>query len=196
MDFLQQVFFESPLWLAVFSFLLFAAALFGRRRLPPRLARDAIPVVLVVIVVLFIVQTEVVTERESILKELDAFVDAIAREDAAGMAKAIGEGYDSEGLDRAGIIEYLTSALESVDIYDTRYRRLDVTVKGNRADMFLAALATVRLWSRPGEYHTGRWRIGWAKEADGWRITSIRPEMLDTAPIDSLRRIRGPLGRE
>ncbi|MFH1417880.1 MAG: nuclear transport factor 2 family protein [Planctomycetota bacterium] len=189
MSFLQRLFFESPLWMGVFSFLLFAIVLFARRRMSGRASRLALPVVLLCIVMLFAVQGLVETEREAIYQVLDSFVKAIAEENLAGIAETIGRGYESETLDRDDIVQFIASRLDSLDIYDTRLRRRDVTIQGNRAKMVLGAIATVRVGSGAGMYHTGRWRIGWARESGEWRIVSLRPEMIDTMAFDSLRRL-------
>jgi len=189
MDFAQLVFFESPFRLAIFCFLLLAAVLLLRRRLTDDARRYSLPAVLALIVLLFIIQRAVVTQRERILAACDDFVDAITREDTGRIARAIGEGFNSEGMDRPGIIRYLNSCLEGVDVFDTRFRRRDVTVTGNRADMLLVALATVRIRGGAGDYHTGRWRVAWAMENGEWKITSLQPEMIDSVPVETLSRL-------
>ena len=191
MDFLQHLFLESPLYLAVFSFLLLAVVLFGKRRLTGAPARWSLPAVLGLIVFLFIIQRMVVTERERIQAALDDFVAAIAAPNMAGVEQAIGQTYDSEKMDRKDIIDFIGASLESVSIYDTRFSRRDVTVDGDRAEMLIVAWATIRTHGGPGEYHQGRWRIGWARENGRWKIVSLRPEMIDTAPIEGLIRFRG-----
>lgn len=190
MDFVQLVFLESPSRLAVFCFLLLAAVLLLRRRWTGTLRRYTLPVVLACILLLFVIQSAVVTQRERILIACDDFVEAISREDSAALAAAIGRRYDCDNMDRAAILEYLNSSLESLDVFDTRFRRRDITVTGQRADMLLVALATVRTKQGAGEFHTGRWRLGWALEDDKWKIVSIRPEMIDTAPVNSLRALK------
>ncbi len=189
MNFLQRLFLESPLWLGVFSFLLFAVAVFARRRMSGSASRLVLPVVLLCIVTMFTVQGFVETEQEAIYRVLDSFVRAVAEEDRSGIAKTIGRSYESEGLDHDDIVQFISSSLESIDIYDTRLRRRDVTIRGGRADMVLGAIATVCFRGSPGEYHTGRWRVGWARESGDWRIVSLRPEMIDTMELDSLGRL-------
>jgi ketosteroid isomerase-like protein len=191
MDFLQHWFLESPFRLAVFSFLLLAAVLFARRRWTGAAGRWSVPAALAFIVVLFTIQKAVVTEREGLQAALDDFVAAIAVEDMQGVARTIGEGYDSDAMNRSEIIEFIRASLESVDIYDTRFSRREVDVAGDRAEMLIVALATVRIRGGAGEYHQGRWRIGWAREGNEWKIVSLRPEMIDTAPVEGLGRL-GP----
>jgi hypothetical protein len=130
-----------------------------------------------------------VTERERIQTALDEFVDAIATRNMTGVARAIGEGYDSEKIDREEMIEFIQTSLESVSIYDTRFSRRDVEVNGDRAEMVIVAWATVRIRNGAGEYHQGRWRIAWAREGEDWKIVALRPEMIDTAPIEGMSRL-------
>ncbi len=189
MSYLQRLFLESPLWLGVFSFFLFAIAVFVRRWVSRRVSRLVLPVVLLCIVMMFTVQGFVETEREAIFQVLDSFVRAIAEEDRPGIARTIGLGYESEGLDRDNIVQFISSSLESIDIYDTRLRRRDLTIQDDRAKMVFGTLATVRFRSGAGEYHTGLWRIGWARESGDWRIVSLRPKMIDTMELDSLGRL-------
>ncbi len=190
MDFLQLVFLESPFRLAVLCFLLLAAVLLLRRRWTGPMRRHALPAVLVCILVLFTVQSAVVTQRERILSACDDFVEAISREHLGHIAAAIGEGFESEGMDRPAIIKYLSACLEGVDVFDTRFRRRDITITGDKAEMLIVALATVRLGGGAGEYHTGRWRLGWALEDGEWKITSLRVEAIDGVPLDSLYRLK------
>jgi hypothetical protein len=189
MDLLQLVLLESPFRLAMLCFLLLAAILLLRRRWTGNARRYSLPILFAGIITLFVVQRAVVTQRERILIACDGFVEAIGREDAGRIAGAIGEGFETEGMDRAAILDYLKSCLEGVDVFDTRFRRRDVTVTGGRAEMLLVAMATVRIRGGAGEYHTCRWRIGWAIERDEWKITSLRPEMVDTVQVDSLQRL-------
>lgn len=189
MEFLQLVLLESPVRLAILCFLLLAAILLLRRRWTGSARRYSLPILLACIITLFVIQRIIVTQRERILIACDGFVEAISREDPGRIAAAIGEGFETEGFDRAAILDYLKSALEGVDVFDTRFRRRDVTVTGNRAEMLLAATATVRIRGGAGEYHTCRWRLGWALERGEWKIAALRPEMIDTVPVDSLQRL-------
>ncbi|HVP10258.1 MAG TPA: nuclear transport factor 2 family protein [Phycisphaerae bacterium] len=190
MDFLQRLFLESPLYLAAFSFLLLAAVLFARRWLTGAAARWSLPAVLGLIAILFIVQQTVVTERKRIQATLDEFVAAIAAQDMNGVATTIGEGYDSDNMDREMIIEFIRTSLESINVYDTRFSRRDVTVDGDRADMIIVAWATVRIRGGAGEYHQGQWRIAWVREGGEWKITALRPLVIDTAPITGMYQLR------
>jgi ketosteroid isomerase-like protein len=189
-DFLQSLFFESPLYLTVFSFLLFAVTLFARRRLTGAAARWSLFAALALIAFLFIIQQVVVTERDRIQATLDDFVDAIAAQNVSGVERAIGETYNSEGMGRKEIVDFVRSSLESLNIYDTRFTRRDVTIDGDHAEMIIVVWATVRIHGGPGEYHQGRWQIGWARENGQWKIVSLRPEIVDAVPIETMSRLR------
>lgn len=184
---LQRVFLESSFWLSVFSFILLAATLLLRQRLPAARAKYALPVVLLVIVLLFVVQAIVVTQRERIRDRLDALIAAVAVKDADAISQAIGQGYNSESMNREDVLAFVNAAIGTFDVYDTRIRRCGVTVEGGRAEMKLTAEATVRTHGGPGEPHVGRWRIGWAREPDGWKIVSLVPEAMDNVPVARLR---------
>ncbi len=189
MSLLRAILFESPIWLGVGSFVLFAAVVLGRRRWTGTARAYALPGVMVLTAVLFVLQWVVVTDRERILAALDGFVAGIAAEQTPAWARFIDDGYEGEDQDRDAVVALIQSALTSVDVYDTRLRRRDVTVDDDRAEMVLGAVATVRLRGGAGAFHTGRWRIGWARGAEGWRIRSIRPERIDTMAVGGLKEL-------
>lgn len=185
-DPVQTILFESPIWLGVVCFALFSIVLLARMRLEDRVRRYALPGVLLLTALLCVLQWAIVTERERILNALDRFVSAIAAEDTPGWSGLIAGGYRSGGMDRESVIETLASALERVDVYDTRLRRREVTVSADRAEMILGAVATVRPAGRVGQLHTGRWKIGWVRQGDDWKIDSIRPVVIDTIAFERL----------
>lgn len=188
MGFLSSLFLESPWQLGIFSFLLFAVVLLSRKRIQSEAwRRRALPLALFVIVVLFILQSAIVTERERILDRLDQFVGAIETPNATTLAGLIASDYDSEGFDRDEFIAALDRWLAQIDVHDTRYRRRDVDVQGSTAEMTLGASATVHRNGGTGEQHWGRWKIDWVKEDVEWRIRAIRIEMLDTLNVDQMR---------
>ncbi|MFQ5425209.1 MAG: nuclear transport factor 2 family protein [Phycisphaerae bacterium] len=189
MNLFRTILFESPAWLGVGSFVLFATAVLGRRRWTGTARAYALPGVMVLTVILFVLQWAVVTDRERILAALDGFVAGIAAEQTPAWARFIDDGYEGGGLDRDAVVALIESALTSVNVYDTRLRRRDVTIDGDRADMVLGAVATVRVRGGAGAFHTGRWRIGWARAVEGWRIRSIRPEMIDTMAVGGLKEL-------
>lgn len=191
MDFLQSILFESPVWLGVFSFVLFSAVLLARRRLTGKARAYALPGVMLLTVGLFLMQWLVVTQRERIQQTLDVFIAGIERENAAAWTPIIGEGYRGEGMDRDDAIEFIRSALDSLDVYDTRLKRRDVRIDGETAEMTLVAMATVKMGAGPGEFHLASWKIGWDREQDEWRIVSIQPQKVDSVPIRSLRELGG-----
>src|SRR5262245_2228861 len=120
MDFVQGILFESPMWLGVSCFVLFAIVLLMRPRMEGWKRALMLPGVLVVTVLLFVTQWAVQTERERILLALDRFVQGIESKDAAAWSGMIRQGYDSEGLDHDGMVAFLKGAFEVADIYDTR----------------------------------------------------------------------------
>jgi SnoaL-like domain len=188
MNFLSRLFLESAWQLGVFSFLLFAAVLLIRSRLESQaLRRRLLPFTFLLIAVLFIIQTIVVTERERILDRLDLFVQAIETPSPGALAAIIAANYESEGMDRAAFLDALDRWLAHIDVYDTRYRRRDVDIHGDTAQMTLGAGATVHRDGGAGEMHVGRWRIDWVREQDEWRIRAIRVELIDAMPIEQMR---------
>ncbi len=187
-NFLTSLFLESTWKLGLFSFLLFAIVLLLRPRLESQtLRRRLLPVTILFIMVLFAVQTLVVTQRERILDRLDAFIQAVETPNSNVLAASIASNYASEGLDRDSFLRALDHWLRTIDVYDTRYRRRDVVVDGDRAEMTLGVSATVKRDGSTGESHVGRWRIEWTRTNDEWRISAIRIEMIDTMPIEQMR---------
>lgn len=191
MNFLKLVLFESPFWLGVFSFLLFAVVLFARPRWSASAARYSLPATLAAIVLLFVIQSFVTTQRERILQALDALVAAVEHRDIAALRSVMSPRYQSEDMGQEDIVACIGSVLRRIKIQDTRLARRDVTIDGGRAEMILAVRATVSTRGGVGEFHSGRWRISWLNEPGGWKIIALRPETLDNYPIDSLRTLTG-----
>jgi hypothetical protein len=187
MTFLQQLLFESVLYWGIFSFILFAVVLLTRARSVGAYRRYALPGVIALIALLFVLQKTVTTQRERILESLDTLIAGVADEDERAIAGVISRDYSAEDYTHDEIVAAIMRALENLDIYDVRYRRRDVTIDGESADLILGVMASVRAGGQPASFHTGRWRIGWTREAGSWRIVSIRPEMIDTIPLERLR---------
>jgi ketosteroid isomerase-like protein len=190
MSAVKLVLFESPLWLGVVAFIGFAIVLLSRRWWPERAARYALPMTLAAVVLLFVVQKLVTTERERILQTVAELVRSVEERDIAGLRRAFSVDYDADGMDADAVVEHIRSILQSVAVRDTRLNQQDVTIDGDRAEMTLGARATVSIHGGVGEFHWGRWRLTWQREPDGWKITSLRPEELDNVPIRSLRELR------
>jgi len=192
MDFLKLVLFESPIWLGGLCFCLFGIVLLMRPRMSDAARARSLPVVLAIIVALFLQQWLIVTDREKILAQLDAFVAAITAEDRPAIERLIDDDYSADGMNREDVIAFLAESLERVDIFDTRLRRRDVTVTGDTAGLDLGAMATVRIKGGVGEFHHCRWRIDW-RLRDAWRITALTPVEIDTIPFKTLQQVRGQI---
>lgn len=190
MDFLQRLFLESPVHLGIFSFILLAIALYARRRYLDTFGPRLVPATLAAIALLFAIQRVVMTDRERILKSMDEFVAAIEVKDSTLVDRTLSEQYDSEEMGKAEIAGCIRGILDQVKIYDTRFHRRDVTVTDDRADMLLAARATISIDGGVGQMHWGSWRIGWRREGGVWRIIAIRPLMLDAREIRGMNELR------
>lgn len=196
MDFLTRLFFESPILLGLFSFLLFAVVLLGRRYLESdAMRRRSIPMVLALIAALFIMQSLVVTQREQVRVQLRAFVDAFVAEDAAAAGAIVSESFDSEGMNREDFLQHVRGWFELIDVRDPRFSRRDITIDGRRATLHLAVSATVSIRGETGQTHFGVWMFDWWLEDGAWRISGIRPVSIDMQPITSLNQLRGAAGR-
>ncbi|HWL92472.1 MAG TPA: hypothetical protein VNT79_02975 [Phycisphaerae bacterium] len=196
MSFLSQLFFENPVRLAIFSFLLFGIVLFWRRSIESAaLRRWSIPGVLGLIILMFLAQMLVVTQREQVQQRMEEFVAAIVNEDASLAATYVSPAYQSEDLDFDGFVGSLRDWFDLIDVRDPRFARRDVTVEGDRATMTLAASATIRIRKEAGQMHYGVWTIEWRREDDTWRMISVQPVSIDMQPITSLRMLRGAAGR-
>lgn len=194
MDFLQALFFESPIRLAILAFVLLTAALVARRRYTDTWGSRAVPGAVALVVLLFVLQWAVVTDRERISRATDRLIAAVEGADSAALADLFSDAYDSEGMDKAAIIEFIETALKRVRIYDTRTHRRDITVDGRTAELILAARATVSVGGDVGQLHWGAWRLTWREEPDApdrWRITALQPRMLDGTEFTSLKHLRG-----
>lgn len=196
MDFLQAVFFESPIRLAILAFVLLTAALVARRRYTDTWGPRAVPGALALVALLFVLQWAVVTDRERISRATDRLIAAVEAADSAALADLFSDTYDSEGMDKAAIVEFIETALKRVRIYDTRTHRRDITVDGSTAELILAARATVSVGGDVGQLHWGAWRLTWREEtdaADRWRITALQPSMLDGTEFTTLKHLRAAI---
>lgn len=211
MDFAQTLFLESPIRLGILAFILMSAALVIRRRMVFAVddasdgagggvgraifnPRAIVPGTFALVALLFAVQYAVVTDRERISLVTNRFIAAVERADRAALADLFSDQYDSEGMDKTAVLEFIETALARVRIYDTRKHRRDITVTGRNAELILAARATVSVGGDVGQLHWGAWRLAWAKEADadgGWRITALQPRLLDGVEFSTLTSVRG-----
>jgi hypothetical protein len=191
MDFLQRLFLESPIFLGFFSFIVLAVALFARRRYIDSFGPWLVPGALGLFAALFAVQYFVVTDREEILGALENFVAAIEANSPARIDGAISAQYESEGMGKDEILGFIHGTLARMKIYDTRFHRRDVTMQADHGEMILAARATVSIDGGVGGMHWGSWRIDWVREDGVWRISAIRPTMIDGQEIRGMRGLRG-----
>jgi len=188
MSFLQTLFFESRLYLGIFSFILFAAVLLLRPRFESESFRKrSLPIVMLAIIGLFILQKLVMTQRETILLRLDQFVNAIVDPNPLMLAELVHDRYDAEDLNRQGFLDSLDRWMERFDVYDVRYRKRAVSVDGATAELELGVMATVQIDKQAGQTHFGTWIIDWRQDGDAWRIVSIRPIQIDGQPIAQMR---------
>ncbi len=193
MDFISRVLFESTLLLAVLAFVLLAIILLARTRWESASARRyALPVTLGVILLLFVAQSFVVTQREKILSTLDAFIKAVESENIAAIETAVSDNYDMEGMNADDFVAYTARFLEAWNIRDVRYTRRDVVVEGKAATMTLGVAATAGQKKQVGQTHVGVWKLGWVRENEDWRIVSIRPKMIDGQRLDSYKQLPIP----
>jgi len=187
---LTYVLFESPIALGIVAFVVAAACLLIRPRLEGAPRRWILPGAALLFIALFTLQSAVTTERERIWSALDRFIAAVESGRPDACAPFIADAYDSEGMSRDDIVDYIRQSLEQINIYDTRVTRRDVTRDGRTAEMTLSATATVSIRGNVGDLHRARWRITWQKTGPDWQITAIRPEVIDAIPIDSLKYLR------
>ncbi len=193
MGFVTRVLFESTLWLVVFSFLLFAIILLARTRWESVSARRyGLPAALGVVVLLFVVQSLVVTERERILSALDVFIKAIESENIAVIRTVVSDSYEMEGMNADDFVAYTARFLEAWNVSDVRYRRRDVDVEGETATMTLGLTATAGQKKEVGQTHAGTWEFGWVRENDSWKIISVVPKTIDGQRLDSYKQLPIP----
>lgn len=155
--------------------------------------RYAIPAILLIIGLLFVVQKLVVTQREEIRLAMGVFVSAMVREDSSAIEDALARDYAGEGMDREAFTKYLGALMEVLDIRDTRFMRCDMDMGDDSAVMALTVRATVSIRGRIGQLHWGSWRIAWLREVGGWKIVSVQPLSVDGQPVHTLQALGGYL---
>jgi len=193
MAFISRVLFESTLALAVLSFVLLVIVLLARTRWESAVTRRyALPITLGVILLLFVAQRLVVTQREKILSALDVFIKAIESENIAAIKTAVSNDYEMENMKADDFVAYTARFLEAWSIRDVRYRPRDVVVEGKTATMTLGLTATAGQKKQVGQTHVGVWKFGWVRENAGWKIVSVEPKMIDGQRLDSYKQLPIP----
>ena len=188
MSFLQTLFFESRLYLGILTFFVFATVLLLRPRMESETFRKrSLPITMLIIIGMFVMQPLITTDREALLARLEVFVNAIVEPNPSVLNDAISSRYDAEELDKAGLLESLGRWMERYDVYDVRYRKRAVTFNGLQAQLELGVMATVQIDKSAGQSHFGTWLIDWEFDNDRWRITAIRPVMIDGIEIQNMR---------
>lgn len=188
MGFMTRLFLESPLWLGIFSFLLFAAVLLARTRWESATARRyALPLVLSLIALLFLLQKLIVTQREEVLDSLNRFVRSIEQENLSEAGGFISLTYQVGDIDRDGFLARLESFLNTWNIRDARILWCELELAGSQAEMTLRANATASRQGEIGDSHWGVWRIDWERDSSEWRINSIQTESIDGIKATTLQ---------
>lgn len=191
MDFLQTLLLENPVWLGICSFLLFAIALFARRKVSPPKDRFILPGILGLIAVLFLIQTFFVTEREILQDKISDVAVAFEKKNTLAIIQFIDNGFDSNGMDREHFAKYVDVLFKSLSIHDVRFIRRDITFHEAEAETLLTARATVSIGGGVGDFHWGTWNLLWRKDGASWKIVRITPRVLDGVPMENLQQLRG-----
>ncbi|MCG8406375.1 MAG: hypothetical protein MI923_14345 [Phycisphaerales bacterium] len=194
MGFMTQVLFESPLWLGALSFLLFAVVLLTRMRWESETARRyALPGILLLIILLFVMQKLVVTQREEVRLTLDHFVTAIEQEDLAATSNFISPDFQTRTMDREGLVTWLEFFFEVWSVRDARIYGCTVNVGSHTAQMTFNASATASRQGAVGQSHLGSWRVDWVRETGAWRILSLQTLTIDSIKVETLSGVPGQI---
>jgi len=188
-DLLRSVLFESRAQLTAFSLVLMGAAYAAWLRMSPPGRSRVLVGAAGLIVALFLIQSAVMTDRERVRRALDGFVSAIEKRDERAVAEAIDAAFDSDGLDQAGMVGYVSDAARKLEVRDSRLGSVSIQVDGDLARVRLSATATIRLDGTPFRA-SGRWELDWARRNDRWKLVTARPIEITGQPVSGLRSIR------
>lgn len=189
MQFLTRVFFESPSQLALLALGLLLVAYFAWLRVESASRRWIMPGTAAAIIVLFGVQALVHTQREELLDSLQDLIHAVERKDMPVLNAFFADDYRSDGMNHAGMMDYLQSAFKVLDVQDSRVQSADMTFGDRTAAMTLRVIATIRLQGYPSR-PTGEWQIDWVRHGRDWQVRSLHPINIEGTPRRTLAEIR------
>jgi len=172
MSVIIRLLFESVAGLAaVLAVVLFVLLVYWRRsgRSKPLL------IALAVTVLLFVVQTLVVTAREHVAQVMSAIEKDLVHARTAALAVALAPEFETAGMDRDAFVAYVARQMKKVDVRSVERQSLGVEESaGDRLTVTAAYLADVTVQDYAGELLT-RWSLTFVRTPDGWQIVAIQP---------------------
>ena len=191
MDTLVWLLFESPPALgAVLALALFVLLAYWRRTLRPR----PFLIGLAAAALLLVVQALVVTRRE----HADRIMDAIERDVVGSRPDRLGAFLsgrfyiEETGWDKSRFLERVRDYMAHAAVRTLARRKLEVEQSGpDRFQIYISYLADIstREFDSPV---LSRWRIGFVREAGGWRIATIIPISIDQRPTGGWKGVPRP----
>jgi len=170
MERLERLFFEEPLY--VYVTLVFVelvlAAIWHERRSRKLLLLLAVPPVVAGIV--FLVSSQVVTDRERIVQAAEAVARDLEAGSVAAAERYLADDYSGLGVNKAGAIATGASIIRTYEIGKIKLTKVNVAVDGPVAAMQVTTIITLE----GGARGSLDWQLRWAKRPEGWRIVHIQ----------------------
>ncbi len=178
MSWLTWILLESKLALAIpLGTTLFALLVHWRRGGNPR----PLLVGLAASIILFTLQTLVVTKREHAGQTLDAIAADLIAGRTTALQAALAPSFQTDNLDRDAFLRFVADRLRQTDILWARRTRLHI--EPSAADRFTAIAAytaEIQVAGIPMHFPS-TWAITFQRVIDDWQITDIRCRALDEA---------------
>jgi len=146
---------------------------------------------LIVGVLLLVLQTLVVTDREEIIVVCQGISRTIEDGDVDGFGEYIAVEFAVGSIDRDTLLASLTRILTQVRVEEPRLSGFDISVDGDQARADFQAgcrLVTSRFFE--GRM-LSRWELTFLRFGDRWRVIAIQPVPTPTFPYRTLPEVIG-----
>jgi hypothetical protein len=190
-DLVEIILFESPVRLLVgFACVIAVVWVYGTRTEHSRRVVAAIALLVVLCIVMLIVQSAVVTDREAIRQTIDDIVDAAERGDAAFILSRIDAGYGGDGFDRKEISEWIDRALRIVKVSGVSLVGVDIDTQISPPSVEIRSHSLIEVRNAYTGPVFSTWRLEFANNPQGWKISRITPIAIGQRSVQGIRDLR------
>ncbi|NLX05488.1 MAG: hypothetical protein GXY33_10120 [Phycisphaerae bacterium] len=183
----QEFFLEGFGWMLASFVLLLVIALatyyFQQSPWSKKFLAYAPPIMLVLLAVNYFV----VTDREDIRNKVKIGVQACRDGNADALRPIIASSFSTEGLDRDALIAIAREVFQHVKLQSVWVTDVQIDVPEAR----LAALSELATTGGPQGAVKSDWQLIFTEEADGWKISSVKPISINNVPYEKLLEVVG-----
>lgn len=173
MDFLTNLLFESPLKFGALAILVCGTLLVMWRRTGSDGRKNAFLGALAISLVLLVVQSVVVTDRETITGLLCELASATEKPDLAAIEGALDDTYALGPLTRKTVMPAIQAKLTRNAIERPRLWNFTIDVRGDEATAHFNASCDLRTEGALFPTTLSEWRVKLVRRETGWKIQAI-----------------------